>query len=702
MKANESSLLDFLRGPKQFEVPIYQRMYSWTTAQCDRLWNDLVDVAQDRDGGGGHFVGSIVYIESGLFQVTTIPKLLLIDGQQRLTTISLLLCGLSNHITEKEVATQIKSETIRNYYLINREEDGDLRYKILLTDTDRASYVRLINGDASPDTGPTNLLVRNYRFFLRKLADTTLSPDEIYQAINRLEVVDVALDRRYDDPQLIFDSLNSTGIDLSEPDRIRNYILMGLEPGEQKDLYERHWHPMEESFGRKGYDEWFNWFVRDYLTIKNEGRIPKVGGVYEAFKAYAQGRENGSSKELVADMHRFSNYYLELALGKGEADSDIKEALEEIRSLNVTVSYPFLLQLFDDFASGVLGRSDLLAILDIIGSYVFRRSICGIPTNSLNKTFGTLANLINEDKYLESVQAAFLMMDSYRRFPSDEEFTDAFKSRDIYSLRNRNYLLRKLENHKRKEYVNVDNYTIEHILPQNPNLSSAWISMLGERWEDVQAKYLHTIGNLTLTGYNPELSDRSFGEKRDMEGGFRESPIRLNRSLSGLESWTEEAIVRRAEELANQAEGVWPRPEIEQSVLESYLHTEDESQTQGRTMEHFAEHLTGDVGALFSLLQRRILNLDSAVKEEPKALYIAYKTTTNFVDVVPQRSNLILYLNLGFDEIDDPQGACRDVSEIGHWANGDIEFRLEDSSQIDYAMGLIRQSFAIHGEETGG
>ena len=225
--------------------------------------------------------------------------------------------------------------------------------------------------------------------------------------------------------------------------------------------------------------------------------------------------------------------------------------------------------------------------------------------------------------------------------------------------------------------------------------------MLGERWEDVQAKYLHTIGNLTLTGYNPELSDRSFGEKRDMEGGFKDSPIRLNRSLSDLETWAEEEIIKRAAELANQAVEVWPRPEIEQSVLESYRHVENESQTQGRTLEHFAEYLTGDVGALFSLLQRRILNLDSAVKEEPKALYIAYKITTNFVDVVPRRSNLILYLNLGFDEIDDPQGACRDVSEIGHWANGDIEFRLEDSSQIDYAMGLIRQSFVIHAEETG-
>jgi len=194
-------------------------MYSWTTSQCERLWNDLVALAKDPEGGG-HFVGSIVYIEGGLYQVTTIPRLLLIDGQQRLTTISLLLCALSNHMTENALDSQVKSETIRNYYLVNREEDGDLRYKILLTNADRAHYVRLINGDITTDPDPENLLVRNYRLFLRKLADKKLSPDEVYQAINRLEVVDISLDRRYDDPQLIFDSLNSTGLDLSEPDRI--------------------------------------------------------------------------------------------------------------------------------------------------------------------------------------------------------------------------------------------------------------------------------------------------------------------------------------------------------------------------------------------------------------------------------------------------------------------------------------------------
>ena len=556
MKASESSLLDFLRGPKQFEVPIYQRMYSWSTTQCQRLWDDITDVVNNPNEGG-HFVGSVVYIETDHFHLSTIPKVLLIDGQQRITTISLLLCALANHILEKKITSNVKGETIRNYFLVNREEEGDLHYKILLTNSDKDSYLRLINNADSLQSEPTSLLANNYKFFQRKIAESTISTDEIYEAINRLEIVDVSLDRRYDDPQLIFDSLNSTGMDLSEPDRIRNYILMGLEPKAQKDLYEQHWHPMEESFGREGYDTHFNWFVRDYLTIKNNGRIPKVGGVYEALKAYAKGNTDESAVTLVSDMHRYSNYYIELVLGWGQYTKEIKTAIEEIRMLRVGVAYPFLLQLLNDFDADILQESHLLEILNLVASYVFRRSICGIPTNSMNKTFATLGNEIRCDNYLNSVKSAFSQMDSYRRFPSNDEFIEAFKSRDIYSLRNRNYILGKLENYRRKEQVNIESYTIEHILPQNQNLSQNWIDMLGENWKDVQGKYLHTIGNLTLTGYNSELSDKPFREKRDMEGGFKDSPIRLNRYLSDLEKWSEEDIVVRSQELATMASEIW-------------------------------------------------------------------------------------------------------------------------------------------------
>jgi hypothetical protein len=246
-----------------------------------------------------------------------------------------------------------------------------------------------------------------------------------------------------------------------------------------------------------------------------------------------------------------------LVLGKGQYTKEMKTAIQEIRSLRVGVSYPFLLQLLNDFDADILQESHLLEILNLVASYVFRRSICGIPTNSMNKTFATLGSEITCNSYLESIKNAFSEMDSYRRFPSNQEFIEAFKSRDIYSLRNRNYLLIKLENYRRKEQVDVESYTIEHILPQNQNLSQNWTDMLGENWKDIQGRYLHTIGNLTLTGYNSELSDRPFREKRDMEGGFKDSPIRLNRYLSDLEKWTEEDIVARSQELATMASEIW-------------------------------------------------------------------------------------------------------------------------------------------------
>ena len=341
-------------------------MYTWSTDQCERLWSDIVEITQDTTNDGGHFIGSLVYIESGQFQITSIPKLLLIDGQQRLTTISVLLYALANHIDENKIDMDPNSDSIKYYYLLNREEqDEDFKFKILLTNSDKETYTRLISGHTDIAENPGNLILNNYRFFQRKLSTTDIHPKEIFSAISRLEVVDVALDRRYDDPQLIFDSLNSTGVDLSEPDRIRNYILMGQEQEKQKYLYEAYWRPMEERFGRKGYDEFFHWFVRDYLTMKGGGQIPRVGGIYEAFKSYVTSGKYGSTEEIVQDMHKCASYYAEFALAKGDFDPEIKSRLEEIRSLNVTVSYPFLLELFDDYTKKLLSTSDLLAILNI-------------------------------------------------------------------------------------------------------------------------------------------------------------------------------------------------------------------------------------------------------------------------------------------------------------------------------------------------
>lgn len=694
MKATETNLLKFLQGTNQFIIPIYQRAYSWNLKHCQQLWDDIARASRDR-AIPGHFIGSVGYIEDSLYQATGVPQLLVIDGQQRLTTVSLLLTALAEFVEEPQVDSDVAARRIRNYYLFNSEEEGDLRFKLILTKNDKESFMRLVQG-LDPLTTSAPRLTENYEFFRKRIRDWGLGPDELFEGIGKLLVVDVALDRRYDNPQLIFESLNSTGLDLSQADLIRNYVLMGLEPGEQTDLYQNYWFPMEQSFGHADYAKQFDRFMRDYLTIKNSGTIPRIDEVYAEFKNDVS-RTNSPIHDIVENIQRYCKYWIRLAASRNEEDHEIREMFADINTLRVDVAYPFLLEVYDDYTQQKLSRDEFLQILKLVQTYVFRRAICGIPTNSLNKTFATLSGEIDKSNYLESVQATFLLMMGYRRLPNDEEFQLEFMVKDIYNFRNRNFLFRKLESYGRKEVANIDNYTIEHVMPQNPELSHEWQVDLGPDWKDIQGKYLHTIGNLTLTGYNPQLSDRPFRDKRDMEGGFRDSPIRLNQSLAGLETWNEDEIQRRTQQLTDLATQVWAMPKLVD--LEKYKDPTRKGSETVYTLRDLSAGMDKDTLDLFGTFSKRVLNLDSSVKEEFNKQYVAYKTATNFVDVVPQKSRLKLYLNLPFDGIDDPEQLCRDVSQIGHWGNGDVEVSLSSSKLLDDVLYLVLQAFDYQRED---
>lgn len=693
MKASEANLMQFLAGKHQFIIPIYQRTYSWTNSQCTQLWNDIVRVAMNPQVPG-HFVGSIVYIQKGIYQSTAIPQLLVIDGQQRLTTLSILLAALGQAIKKSKQGLKITEKKIQNYYLLNNEEDDDLRYKLLLTHSDKETLMRLVEGNEFPSTA-SQRVVENYEFFVRQIQETKIDLETLYDGIAKLIIVDVSLDRTQDNPQLIFESMNSTGLELSQADLIRNFILMGLEPKEQNDLYNLFWYPMEQSFGHTEYSSHFDRFMRDYLTIQFGGRIPRIFEVYLEFKTHIRAKSSINMREIVSDISRYAKHYVKLAFLR-EEDADIRTVLREINALKVDVAYPFLLQVMDDYSQSRITRDELLTILRTIESYVFRRAICGIPTNSLNKTFATLYRSVEPGNYLVSFQAALLTKDSYRRFPSDDEFAEQLKIKDVYNFRSRNYLLRKLENSTRtNELVDVEQYTIEHILPQNKNLSSKWKNELGEKWQDVQARYLHTIGNLTLTGYNSEYSDHSFQEKRDYpEKGFRDSPLHLNRDIALLENWNEQAIQARANKLAEYALRIWLIPALSESTLEKYKKhvTEPDDDNQTYNTEHY-EYLQGKMLDLYNSFRHRVLNISSSVREDFRKFYIAFKASTNFVDVVPQKSRLRLSLNIPFDEIDDPKGACKDVSQVGRWGNGDTEVGLETDDQLDYIITLVQQAY---------
>ncbi|MBS0647234.1 MAG: DUF262 domain-containing protein [Verrucomicrobia bacterium] len=685
MKATSANFLTVLKGPKQFVIPIYQRTYSWQIAQCNKLLNDILRISRD-PSVPGHFIGSVVYFQESIHTVSDVPKLLVIDGQQRITTVSLLIAALAEFIKDNETGIDTNFSKLQNYYLLNPEEESELRYKLLLTKRDKETFINIVKG-VKP-TGEFSLRIwENFEFFKRQISKENAA--DIYNGILRLFVVDVALEKDKDNPQLIFESMNSTGLDLSQADLIRNYILMGQEIKIQTELYEKYWFPMEQSYGND-YTSTFDWFMRDYLSVKS-GYIPRIDRVYEEFKAYVQSNKAPKTiTDVVKDIVKFSGYYVNMILHK-EPESVLLQGFKNISKLKVDVSYPFLLPVYDDYSIGTISKDEFSEIISLVENYVFRRAICGIPTNSLNKTFATLYKSFSKINYLEGIKAAFQLMDSYKRFPNDAEFEKEIVAKDVYNFRSRNYLLNKLENFNRKEIVNTDDYTIEHIMPQNPDLSVEWQSMLGDNWKEIQQLYLHTLGNLTLTGYNSELSDRPFGKKKSIEGGFNDSPLRLNSFMRNVDVWNEEQIKKRAVELATKATSIWNAPNLSDDILSKYKPAE-EKESATYTIENY-EYLKGEMLELYYALRKRILNIDSSVKEEYKKLYIAFKSSTNFVDIVPQKARLRLSLNIEFPKIIDPHGLCKDVSGLGRWGNGDVEVGISALGELDNVMELIQQAF---------
>jgi len=685
MKATEANLLEFIKKSNQFSIPIYQRLYSWTEKECERLWDDIITTGSRNVPS--HFIGSIMYIEKGLYQITKPEPLLIIDGQQRLTTISLLLEALARQIGDNEIEG-FSAKKIRNYYLINPLENGDRKYKLLLSQNDRNTYISIIEQKEYPK-GFSVRIKNIFEYFTNKI--DKLSENDIQNlclGLLKLFIVDISLNRDQDNPQLIFESMNSTGKDLSQADLIRNFMLMRLDGETQKHLYEYYWRPMELEFGQEAYSSYFDSFMRHYLTMKT-GNIPKIDEVYEEFKNYFYNTQRDNEEELK-ELKKYAAYFCAMALDK-EEDKKLKEAFSDLRELKVDVSYPLLLELYNDYKIDILSKNDFIEIIKLIESYVFRRAVCGIPTNSLNKTFASFGKSIIKEKYLESIKAHFNKMTSYRRFPNDEEFVTELKYKDLYNFRSRSYWLRRMENHDRKERVNVSEYTIEHILPQNNNLNHDWRQALGPDWEKIQQKYVHTIGNLTLTGYNSEYNDNFFTDKRDMKGGFRESPLKLNRELANLDTWNEETILQRAEDLSKEALKVWQYPQLDQTILDQYRKKEETLTEYSLDSYEFLKE-GSKTRTLFEKLRKEILYLDSEITQEYLKQYIAYKLETNIVDVVPQKDKLKLFINIKYNELNDPKKLCRDVSQTGHWGNGDVEVILESEEEIDYIISLVRQA----------
>ena len=561
MKAGEKGLAELLEGNlKEFVIPVFQRRYDWRKEQCQRLWSDLENVITN--GFYSHFFGSIVSV------VNHEPKkieYLIIDGQQRITTVSLLFAAVCNLASSKVLSDPKElAPLIHGSYLIDKFKDDD-NIRLRLNEQDYKAYTKIIRNDCDDKLEPCNVRF-NYEYFVSQLTANkdVFTIDQLYQAIRSLSIVDIQLKQGEDDPQLIFESLNSTGLALSEADKIRNLVLMNLPYQKQKEYYAKFWQKIEShtSHNRMSVSD----FARDFLTIMLR-RIPRADQVYAEFKNYFI--QTGPDTETVlSNMLRYSKYY-QIILTCDHPDHKVAQALKALQRLENKVTYPYLMDLLDTANNLITSDESLARILRVLENFLFRRTICSVPTNALNKLFTVLEKEIERFSEWKAQYEAvfnFVLMNKQTssRYPRDEEFIPSLMTRDIYNMhpRSKVYLLEELENFDSHHVVDVSGLlekgemTIEHIMPQT--LTPSWQRSLEPNADEKHSKWLHTIGNLTLTAYNSKYSNRSFQEKLNMHNGFMESKLALNSFVMQCGNWGESEIEQRAKQLVERAAKRWP------------------------------------------------------------------------------------------------------------------------------------------------
>lgn len=588
MRGSESRLIEYMEGAKKrFVIPVYQRNYNWKTENCKQLFDDLLKIIRNKRKS--HFFGSIVSVFNPDGRYT---EFLVIDGQQRLTTVSLLLLAMYNLTKDGVIvpATPSLTQEIYEGYLVDKFQPEETRIKLKPVKNDQRALGKLFE-DKKEYIKDSNLTA-NYSYFYDRIQKQEITIDELFDAICRLEVIDIRLNNE-DNPQLIFESLNSTGLDLSEGDKIRNFILMGLPSKEQESYYEKYWNPIEEC---TDYDA--SSFIRDYLSLKQQS-IPSQKRVYMNFKEYVElGRME--TEPLLKELLGYAQRYQVLLKG-GTSSKALNACINRLNRLETTVTRPFFLEILRLQDEGTLSISKVTEIFLITENYLFRRSICDLPTNALNKIFLMLHREITrydgtEKEYVEKFKYALLSKKERARFPDDEEFGTNFTERQVYQMTSKNkiYILERLENYGTLEdkdiYAHCDDgtYSIEHIMPQH--LTPAWIRELGEDYEQIHEQWLHRIANLTLTAYNSAYSNSSFLEKKTMKNGFEDSGLRMNTYISKKEKWTLTELEDRSQYLRGRALEIWAAPvtafKPREKQMDAYTLDDDEN-LSGRTITRF-------------------------------------------------------------------------------------------------------------------
>lgn len=564
MKANETKVEDFLSSNRtQFVIPVYQRNYDWSSSQCKQLLDDILEAGSGKKMSV-HFIGSIVYVHDDVYTSSRIKELTIIDGQQRLTTLTLIYMAL--YRLAITMGNDGLVDEISETYLINKYASENEKLKLRPTENNDKAIQFLLRGDLEEEHSGFSKVIDNFNYFKSRITEENY--EVVMNGLSKLMFVEISLDREKDDPQRIFESLNSTGLELSQADLIRNYILMGLKRKDQNKIYNNYWEIIE----KLAKDESKNIvkvsdFIRDYLTLTNN-KIPNKSKVYLEFKSKFPTTSLEALEQNLKPIKSLVKYYNKLLNPKNEKDKNIRIHLEYINKLEINVAYPFLMKVYEDFSEDIIDKNIFISILEFIQSFVWRRSIVGLPTGALNKIFMTLYEKIDRDNYLLSIQQWLLKRTGTQRFPKNKEVIESLKQKDVYNIKskNRTYLLERLENFENKESVIIEgntDITIEHIFPQNPD--PKWKVDLGtDEYNLIKETYLNTLGNLTLSGNNGKLGNKPFTYKRDLENaGYKDSRLWLNKYLSIIEKWDKVEIERRFDILAERFLNIWKYPAIE-------------------------------------------------------------------------------------------------------------------------------------------
>lgn len=564
MKANETKVEDFLSSNKtQFVIPVYQRNYDWSTSQCKQLLDDILEVGTSQEMDA-HFIGSVVYVHDDVYTSSRIKELTIIDGQQRLTTLTLIyltIYRLAIDIGDKGLEAEI-SET----YLTNKFAPEDEKLKLRPTENNDKAIKYLLRADKQEEFNDFSKVIDNFNYFKGRITPENL--EYVLKGLPKLMFVEISLDREKDNPQRIFESLNSTGLELSQADLIRNYILMGLNRADQNKIYTNYWEIIEklakdESLNTSKVSE----FIRDYLTLENN-KIPNKSRVYLEFKTKFPTSDLQELEANLSPIKSLVKFYNKLLNPRNESDQEIRIQLEYINRLEINVAYPFLMKVYEDYSNQVIDQETFLSVLGFIQSFAWRRFIVGLPTNALNKIFMALYEKVDKTNYLKSLQTELLKKSGSQRFPKNQEVIESLKLKDVYNIKskNRTYLLERLENYENKEPVIIEgnkDITIEHVFPQNPD--PKWKDDLGtQQYNLIIDTYLNTIGNLTLSGNNGKLGNKPFLFKRDLENaGYKDSRLWLNKDLSKAQKWGKAEIEQRLALISKRFLNVWPLPTIE-------------------------------------------------------------------------------------------------------------------------------------------